>query len=1314
MARIQPAQGAQSSLERIKALNSLPNLDSQLEEAQQLCTHSARADMILRWLLEKLKSLVEFRTAPRSWDLLSTIIRILPPARLATSMGTADPLQIVQDTLTTNSASRDLIVTIAKSLTLMLEVASGVQGAALRALLSVDAAKAASFTGVWLYAAQQHALTVPQASGVDLKPLLQPASQVWSLRKPRGDEDELFARECLVPAAALLSDLCADPAAPPAKRKRHDPDGAAAAECMRTLETLVAKHVFLPARLAFFAPNQKSSSQATTTSLSDRLAPLKGAILIGGLESTALPTLLDIALRCAPATNQRQRTRERPWIEAVFAALLDCMLNEGEVHHRETLVAMLAVVGDRASLSKESLRDGKSADWRLVTQIITLDANVFADRDTATELFGAVSNANGHPPESVETLLQGVAVPVMKAFAKNRGMQTFIELWCAQLSSKFKEGAVWLRLADEFSGLVESSLTVEQVTEIVHRLCGTFSAELSDKALTANTVQLQAILGGIVSSELQDATHADVDALVGNLLPEKSSPMAERWDNVSDWHHCWKLADTAMNLWFPLWAAQQDDNEVIATRTALMFESKAIKEAGEVSAKADTYKSGGKESMFAPSHDARCFLFTLIRLMGSYNPAKIRLYEQATMSLDATQLSAPLQDVRLLANSKLAIRHDALAVEYVEELQVNLEGGKDVSAHLDKIRILVATASQRPQPVILDTIAERALAYLTPGFEDEGEGAARASAGLQLLLMIPPAALQITQRGHALDAVAVFPYHTRGLHCKRLQLLTQILEEPCPATTSIYSRKVLWQLADQGHELDQGTATEPGMRLQSLELLGRLAEQVCGHLLAHQRQSLVRKALQENVVAAETEITSAASGSGFIGRLHHLSVLQVVIRELQSKAKPETGPTSLSREVIGSYANTLSKDIKTLVKQVEAGLECQTEIAVILSAASRLLPGSGMDGHPKALDEQALFDWYARYVTAKSDAVASEQDTAVLVRWTELLSRLRLATASRRRSWVQLAVTLLERHLPPKDHAAVLAIIFKACQDGDAETKQEYLQAFLPKTGRPSATSLMLLKIVIASLSREDYAGDPSASDEPPQAFLYRLLDAVADADGLLSCRRACECLVTVLKAKPFMVNQRGIEATVATLHGLAARHVPWNRILFLDACGIATVLLQQYRSRLQDRLHLLVQLFQGLLSCFFRKSQLLTEQSKPLTPRHARTFARLLQLLCSPPQNRSKSKASDLVDEVRKARAHVGQYVQYVLHHYCSQVLQGTLGEGVREALMPGLWALLEVMEVRDADAVKSLSAAMNNSERAILRSLYDEYKSFGKWKGG
>lgn len=49
----------------------------------------------------------------------------------------------------------------------------------------------------------------------------------------------------------------------------------------------------------------------------------------------------------------------------------------------------------------------------------------------------------------------------------------------------------------------------------------------------------------------------------------------------------------------------------------------------------------------------------------------------------------------------------------------------------------------------------------------------------------------------------------------------------------------------------------------------------------------------------------------------------------------------------------------------------------------------------------------------------------------------------------------------------------------------------------------------------------------------------------------------------------------------------------------------------------------------------------------------------------------------------------------------------------MPGLWVVIEAMESYNVEGVRSLSAAMNASERAVLRGVYEDWRRFGRWEG-
>lgn len=267
-------------------------------------------------------------------------------------------------------------------------------------------------------------------------------------------------------------------------------------------------------------------------------------------------------------------------------------------------------------------------------------------------------------------------------------------------------------------------------------------------------------------------------------------------------------------------------------------------------------------------------------------------------------------------------------------------------------------------------------------------------------------------------------------------------------------------------------------------------------------------------------------------------------------------------------------------------------------------------------------------------------------------------------------------------------------------------------------SNLLLLHSCISKLTKDDTVGGTEAARS---RLLPELVDTAVNNDGDLVVRkRAVACILTILKEKPFLVNQHSIEIVLASLPKLL-KAGPGRSLAFFEVCRLVSALLLGHRARLHGRYHLVNLVFNSLLSALFDNSSASTNRPKGSTPfnqTHAHALSRLLVLFCEPAHlrrsSRSTAAAAGLVDESRKEQALVGRFVQYILHHYCDLVLAGSLGEGVREALTPGLWAVIDAVESSDSEGLKALSAAMNNNERAVLKGVYEEWKRFGKWRGG
>lgn len=65
--------------------------------------------------------------------------------------------------------------------------------------------------------------------------------------------------------------------------------------------------------------------------------------------------------------------------------------------------------------------------------------------------------------------------------------------------------------------------------------------------------------------------------------------------------------------------------------------------------------------------------------------------------------------------------------------------------------------------------------------------------------------------------------------------------------------------------------------------------------------------------------------------------------------------------------------------------------------------------------------------------------------------------------------------------------------------------------------------------------------------------------------------------------------------------------------------------------------------------------------------------------------------------------------------MLNGSLADGVKEALNPALYAVFDVLDMAatEDERVKALGASMTKAELALLRKEHGEWKRFGRWAG-
>ena len=115
---------------------------------------------------------------------------------------------------------------------------------------------------------------------------------------------------------------------------------------------------------------------------------------------------------------------------------------------------------------------------------------------------------------------------------------------------------------------------------------------------------------------------------------------------------------------------------------------------------------------------------------------------------------------------------------------------------------------------------------------------------------------------------------------------------------------------------------------------------------------------------------------------------------------------------------------------------------------------------------------------------------------------------------------------------------------------------------------------------------------------------------------------------------------------------------------------------------------------------------------RHAKRFARLLTLVCEPTVGSvTRSQARSALDsEKDRAKRYAGQHMYLVLMQYVRLQLEHAVPHGVREALEPGVYS---VMDVTTQDTLRVMNDGMDPSGRVIFKEMYKQYQKFGKWTG-
>ncbi|KAF2646531.1 hypothetical protein P280DRAFT_544877 [Massarina eburnea CBS 473.64] len=1441
---LQSPDGPAPTLPRLLAIKQnqadLDNLDDQIREVAQIIGLPAdwetlpresrasitpklvlaRADFVLRWVLEKLRDATENGPRARAnvgaWKLLDWMIRALPISRCAPTLRDSQFLSVLEKTLeesygadvltqpssacepsrkrkrgtsSSNSPSKrtdleahkptqlfDVVVAVIQTIRHKAEAhganAGFAQAEHMKMVLKTESAQAARIVKYWLSAVQQltSVSTIsPNETHLDLGPVL----EIWELRSidsrdSSGASSEDFATECLIPALVLSTTL----------QGLATLDIPSLRQATVVLDRLIAQHVIAPARVAFLnRPDTAPTEEAEGLSLATNLSPLRAKLLQAAqIEDSgepipssfralfaAIPQLLDLALRSSPARSRKSRVAEKPWIQAAFVALAECVgcaLEAPEFRTPEASIDALReclriLASHDVSIDAHVLKDifwfhsgfkyplkqTRSVHWSLIASMVELDPDIFlADsrstwhntgdkpEDLTNYLFDQISTTafeHGDVTDddkmdtdeqqdiisvvsglSKDDVVETIIVPIISAFARNRDLLGFMSRWDDQLCKTAKTARHMLQ---------EPTASIWRDRQLSRALATHFEQSLTISQI-ANLFREHAER---LKSSLKSKKNARNESLSSTVIIDAMLLSVNSDESVMT------LKPHLLSLWssYTSWA-QNDSSKPIASLgvawSALsqllvllwpihlhtLSQEEVLYPLVEQASKdvSSMPKDDGARRVDSKSRAASLvFLLTACDYLRSILDTRELIQKRlrrALKSLSSSQLEI----------QELTTTMEIFCSEYAQLLETFEP--ETCQAQLSSLLSTVSMLEQKDVDAITNALAQSVFTHGSASFQASYAAALLVAltqdnerlhtVAVTSLLQITPSSISRVQREAILDRIVTL-LTSQPRDVNTLLSIMVHLMTAANATARISSdASALFDLAQTLHDAKLE-------KTSLLQLLRELAQLTLTHIIPNQNQTQNKLFLE----AYKIQITTATKKARkcFPARL---AILRGTFRAAN-------GPDSLLP--MDQYIAFLLALLRDEPISGEYILEAFDDI-----------PPQMLKDHSDIFHtaQEALRKWTTANLS--SDGALSSLDEVTFTSlpkqlWPTLyctIAQYQLCPTNEH--FLGFSSDLLRKCLPADSTKSILTSMADSFARLDTASKLALLPYCMPSDDdEDPIVSCRILYQLISTFENKQEA-DPGLKLQQ-LAVLPKICLLLENSTNDRVFNTLLDIIIAILRNKPSLTSQHGVECLLVALSKVTSRNSPrlsaaQAPAIFTRLCETARLLLMLQRGRIGGRFHLLLPLLQNLLLCLFIPNagrgaalppwldSFATSQPVRLTPANASAYTRLLRTLCSPTQSsvqrhysRSQTSKKELNDPVKAARDYASQYMYALLSSFCLYQLYGRLEPQVREKLMPGIWEVVEVGSL-DRQSLDAMFEGLGKSEQDIWRGIWRDWE--------
>ena len=1173
-----------------------------------------------------------------------------------------------------------------------------VQAELMKVVLRTESAQAASIMKNWLVAVEKLLAMAPSTPGnqhlVEIVHLSL-VVDIWELRAvaasdESGSSADDFSAECLVPALTLLNTLKALRSVHPDQSVTSSIDRAT-----QTIEKLLARHLFSPARAAFLADANKATESTTkyreATLLATNLAPLRAKLLQAAQiedEGESVPAdlaalsgassqLLSLAIRISPSKTPRSKLAEKPWIEAVFVALVECagcsLTSPPDFATPRTaidvLVHAVTILRDHSvSLKSDILKDlfwyhsgikypigkDKQVHWSLIAALIELDPSVFVTEprgltgpskaqqtDLAQVVLEEVSKAQfegpgfaekldqitsgkqslkGHsqPQVSRVTVLDRIIVPLMSGFATNRNLLGFIRRWDDQLIKAYRH--------ENRKALKECKDMIWEDRTISQALAQRFEQSLTQGQI-ANLLQEHVQRMDDLGSAL--ATEAKQDVNVKKLAAYK------------------KAASTAVIVPAVLQSVKSD--EIIET---IKPQLRSLLQSFSIWVRDNRYSSHTRLSIS---------WLVLCQLVSKLWPLELHGSIEQQEELLSPLIEQSLNDVPAAPSKRVDSPTRAAAMLFLldacDHLQT-LPGSEDlIRPSLDKVLQILSSGG-------LDSTEHvKMVGFFCADFVQlfghlSAEGSQRS---LQQLL-VAVSTLDDDASNTAIRSLsqAIFEQGSSALQDLYVAALLGLLRDGSTSTqrlavTSLYSVRptavsrerreaVLDQLTGMVVSGSQGIAGVLSIMVQLMKVSNATAKisndgavlfEIAQQLqLSGVASSATLQLLQQLVQSTLGQITSNQSQSQ---NMIYLGKFKGKLDSIAGKGKQcSAANLAILRATVAVQKQNILLQLKQYISLLKTCLT--SESSNTNSASLRDVIDAFSELPAAALAEAKLLDstqgWLRTWINDNADLesymVTGGQGPLELA---EYVARLHTTVAKYKlypntRWLVSLTLKCLREPLSEDRKIATMTMMQDVFAQLPIFEKLDLVNTLThPVDSFDLASSYRLLTTLISTF--EDRYESNIELKNNQLALLPKLCDLLTHSPDHASFNALLSSINTILSQTPSLATQHSVETTLSALSTLSSRSSPQlpaahAPAIYARLCETTRLILLLHRGRLGGRFHILLPLLQNLLFLLFTPHSgrgalpawLKGDKAEALTDTNGAQYARVLATLCNPPQS--------------------------------------------------------------------------------------------------